>query len=97
MITKEQIAAACRAHDNAADMGESMPEILAKRGIDARDAIYVAEQRALRLVLLASGRPMPDPTRMSQVALSASERKMFTQLTVMWLDGLAVGVKISEE
>lgn len=95
-ITRDKLNAACRAHDNAADTGATLPEILAKRGVDVKDAMYVAEQRALRIVLHTSGRPAPDPTKLTRVELSAQEQHLLAVLMSTWIDGFAVGIKATE-
>jgi hypothetical protein len=97
-ITKDQLAAACRAQDNLADIGTAMGDILKQRGIDPADALYVAEQRALRMVLVLENRLKEvDQTKLSPVSLSARERKVQAQFATIWLDGLVAGVKTGKE
>jgi hypothetical protein len=97
-IKKEQLAAAVRAADNLADIGTSMGDILKQRGIDPTDALFVAEQRALRMVLVLENRLKEvDQTRLSPVSLSARERKVQAQFASIWLDGLLAGVKTGKE
>ena len=95
-ITRDQLSAACRAHDNAAEIGETFDEMVAKRGLATPDAVHVAGQRALRMVLLFSGRKIPHTGVPTPVALSEDEIKLADMLTAAWLDGLVVGIKVSE-
>lgn len=95
-IKKEQLSDACRAHDNAADRGELFPSILSKRGVDARDAVYVAEQRALRMILEMRGDPVPGLLAPMPIQLTAEEDKLLMKLATAWLDGLVVGMKVKE-
>ncbi len=90
MITKEQLADACRAHDNAADTGTTLPEALSKRGVETNAAVYVADQRALRMVLGMRGEAS---TASRRVMLSQEEEKLMMRFAAMWLDGLVVGLK----
>lgn len=93
MITKEELAAACRAHDNAIDIGEPFEEVWRKRNIEVRDAVAVATQRALRQILILRGQlGAMSATEPSKVQLTADEQELLRQFTVMWLDGLAVGL-----
>lgn len=98
MITKDQLADACRAMDNLADAGESFADILDRRGIiSTNDALYVAQQRALRIILLL--RPhgkVPISLEPTQVKLNRAEHTLYMQLVMAWIDGLAVGLKVSE-
>jgi hypothetical protein len=96
MITREQLAAACRAHDNAIDIGEGVHDIWKKRGANARDVTYVAQQRALRLILSMRGETL-DMTRLSDVKLSPIELNLYERLAAAWMDGLAVGIHVTQE
>lgn len=92
MITKDQLSAACRAHDNASDTGTSFEEILQRRGVNAKDAAYVAEQRALRMILAMRGQDAP--MQFAAIRLTPDEEKLLMKLAAAWMDGLAVGLKV---
>ena len=98
MITKNKLADAVRAIDNIADMGTSFDEALRARGFDPLAVHYVAEQRALRLVLVAQGRTAElEPMIARQIAFSARERAMLAQFMTAWIDGLLAGAAVSNK
>ena len=97
MITKDKLADAVRAIDNLADVGVGFDEALRKRGFDPTAVTYVAQQRALRLVLIAQGRaPELEPVAMRQVTFSARERAMLVQFATAWIDGLLAGAAVTK-
>lgn len=92
-ITLEQLKEACRAHDNAVDLGASFEDVVAKRGLSAKDVMYVAEQRALRMILAMRGIAVSsEPIRLSKV-----EVDILASFASMWMDGLSVGIKCTEK
>jgi len=98
MITKNNLSAAVRAADNLMDTGTKTDEILRLRGLNSSDAFYVAEQRALRLVLAARGElKSVGATAPSKHQLSAEETRMLRHLMVAWLDGLITGTKCGKD
>lgn len=59
---------------------------------DQADLDYVAEQRALRIVLIGSGRPLPNFTGPEPIALSADENIRLNRLKAAWLEGFSSGL-----
>jgi hypothetical protein len=97
MITKDKLADAVRAIDNLADVGVGFDEALRKRGFDPTAVTYVAQQRALRMVLVAQGRtPELEPMTARGIAFSARERQMIAQFATAWIDGLLAGSVVSK-
>ena len=97
MITKDKLADAVRAIDNLADVGVGFEDALRKRGFDPAAVTYVAEQRALRMVLIAQGRsPELEPMTARGISFSARERQMIAQFATAWIDGLLAGAFVSK-
>ena len=98
MITKDKLADAVRAIDNLMDVGVSFADALRKRGFDPAAVTHVAEQRALRMVLVAQGRtPELEPMTKRAIELSARERAMLAQFAAVWIDGLLAGAVVSHK
>lgn len=76
----------------------NFPELFASLGIPlpADEAGRVAMQRALRLVLVRSGRPIPT-TAAKPVALTPDERTQQMLLAGSWLDGFTAGYLLAQE
>jgi hypothetical protein len=73
-------------------------DALRKRGFDPAAVTYVAEQRALRMVLVAQGRTAElEPMTARGIAFSARERQMIAQFATAWIDGLLAGAAVSKE
>ncbi len=87
MIGKDEIATAVRSADAAIDGGQLFAEFWSERAVDPDGLIYVAKQRALRGILVLRGENLQD--KPFSVQLSASERRIETILTAMFLDGFA--------
>ena len=77
-----------------------LPETCRKHGIDVDVLAHVAEQRAMRVALMASGRLDPqamDGRRPTAIALSPDERRL--QMLVLmpaYMDGLYIGWRARE-
>lgn len=90
------LAKAARLNDYEADAGKDAIKIAADLEIDTDALVYMAEQRALRVVLIQSGRlaEVQDAemeARAQEIKLNVAEQAMMQMLTVMCLDGLVIG------
>lgn len=69
-------------------------------GLSLEDTLYVAEQRALRAVLIAGGRTEElrsfSRTEPSAVQLSEEEQSQIKLLQSVYLDGIALGVRYQQ-
>jgi hypothetical protein len=103
-LTKSRIADAAWASDALADEGHTLPEIMRAANISFEDAMYVAEQRAMRLVLAQRG----DTTaatlsrdayeqRHRTYHLQPRERQMMAMLQSIWLDAFTAGVRAAND
>lgn len=85
-------ARSARANDGAADGGMSMLDIIEGLGIDREAYMHVCDQRALRAVLVASGRinesQSPKP---GKVRLDRREQAIYTMFYAAYIDGVALG------
>ena len=81
----------------AGDAG-GLPSILSKLGIplSASELARCAMQRALRVVLIRSNRPIPT-TAEKPVSLTPDERTMQMLLAGAWLDGFTAGYLYAQE
>lgn len=77
----QKMSAAVRALDAAGDSGQSLEEIVAGHDVDVDSLIYMANQRALRAVLLFESSPAPDEAKYS----------------ANWIDGFMAGLKIERD
>lgn len=93
-IGQRELSEASRYNDaRAEDIG--LEACVSELGIEMSGLLYAAEQRALRMVLIAQGR---DPTKMSKtqferISLSSNERKMLALFQSCWIDAACVGIK----
>ncbi|MFL5861148.1 MAG: hypothetical protein ACJ780_10245 [Solirubrobacteraceae bacterium] len=93
MIGKDQIAEACRYLDALSEEGHEFEDLLRERGIDPEGLFYVANQRAIRAAMIATGgdpRTLPRD-RMSTVNLSPEAKALLMPLTLAWLDAFVAG------
>lgn len=102
MLDFDAITAAVWANDSRADEGLDLPAIFKMLGVDESAASYIAEQRALRIVMLQRG----EWTAMSaerirrdayeqifrKVKLTPREQGLIAVMATLWLDGFAAGV-----
>lgn len=101
MLGRDELSAAVRALDDASDAGVDLPTTLASLGIDGQGALYVAEQRALRVGLLFEGwteeelRLMASGVNPRRVHIDSSIQVLLPTFAAVWLDGLATGRKVS--
>lgn len=95
MLDKDAIATACRYNDaQLAELGDSLEAWATQNEIDINGLIYVAEQRAIRAGLVASG---VDPRRLSRthfsrVALSPEQGRELPMRMALWMDAFGAGV-----
>lgn len=92
-LSREDLAAACSTNDRAVDAGGSIPMLLMGLHVDPASAVYVAEQRALRIALLASGVPPADFPTATYGSLSIIQRELIPVYAGAWLDGLATALR----
>lgn len=92
MLTKNKMAEALRSNDQDAQDGRTTVEALNELGALPVDAMYCAEQRALRLVLVARDRAF-DPATERVVVLTVEEQQLQCRLAAAWIDGLACALK----
>lgn len=90
------LAKAARLNDYEADAGKDPTKIAADLEIDTDALIYMAEQRALRVVLIQAGRieevqGAEMEARAQQVSLSPSQQALMQMLTVMYIDAMVIG------
>lgn len=95
-LKREQLAAACRANDDEATSPDAIGDMLERHGLDSHDAVYVAEQRAIRAAVLMFG--TDDDKR--KLAAKTSTRvpircpdKVFNQLIALHLDGMLTAAR----
>lgn len=70
---------------------------ITKHGLDLDDLIYVAEQRALRLVLIHSGRFNEiNPTKATAIVLNSAEQSEVERLIPLYLDAIFLGWRAKE-
>lgn len=97
-LNLDDLAAACRCNDAELDAGGSVPTLMLNLGVDPTGAVYVAEQRALRVALLASG---VSPELLASKAafvvtphmLHKRQRDLIPIYAGVWTDGLATGIR----
>ena len=99
MLGRDELSRAVRLLDATSDAGNDLPTILEFLEVDSRGAVYVAEQRALRVAMLRSGvNPIELRALTARGAafvpkLTERENAMIPIYAGLWLDGLAAGVK----
>lgn len=98
-LSRDELAAAVRLNDDHADAGETTAAILADLGADPQAALYVAEQRALRVALMFEGWTRSELALMAQglkprkVKLSPEQVAYLPIYSSIWIDGLAAGMR----
>lgn len=100
MLNREDIAKAVQELDSRADAGIELAQILSELDIDPKGATHVAEQRALRVVLLFEGWTPQELALLSQLQapvripkLPPEQRAMIPIYMSVWLDGFSTGRK----
>lgn len=94
MNTKDALAAAASRNDEIAET-QGLEAALMDLGLDRDGAIYVAEQRALRAVVVQT-RGVEGLEAMQangSIQLTTPEKAMQTYYTSMYLDGIALGYR----
>jgi hypothetical protein len=98
-LSRDEIASAARANDDRVDQGEALAAVLTDLGVDPQSAIYVADQRALRVALLFEGWTRSELALMAQgmkprrVKLSPEQVAYMPIYSGIWIDGFAAGVQ----
>lgn len=93
-VGQRELSEASRYTDaRAEDIG--FEETVNELGIEMSGLMYVAEQRALRMILIMQGRSPSEMSKTSfeRISLSSNERKMMALFQSCWIDALCVGVK----
>lgn len=100
MIGYDDLAQASFDNDSRANESHGVAAILSSLGFHPGDAIRAAEQRALRMVLMARGpheiqrmREQAYEGRYSTEELSDEELAQLEVFKAVWLDGLAVSAQ----
>ena len=73
---------------------KSEVEICKSIGLTMDDAEYVAGQRALRIVMMITGRPLP--TKMEAIPLDIEEQRLITLLQAASTDGIFIGLAAAQ-
>ena len=95
MLERSDIARIVRQLDDAAEAAGEIDTLLRLLGADPAAVLYVAEQRAIRIDLIESGRP---PVRANEpVEVRIASSKGFHYATLAWIDGFAAGLKASQQ
>lgn len=83
---------AARYNDADAEDHGTIQAVIERLGMDFDEVVYVAEQRALRLVLLRRGRlDELSRTEFQRLPMTEFERAEVEALTTLYLDGIALG------
>lgn len=88
-MNSEQLAAAVRYMDDVSDR-EGLQGVLQAVGVERSDLAYISEQRALRVVLMIRGAPIPKA--MTPIQLSREEEMLLTSLATSCMDGICIGL-----
>jgi hypothetical protein len=88
-MTSEEIASSARYLDSQTET-RGGDEVLKELGIDWDSLRYVANQRAIRLMLVLSGKKLP--TSMKHVKLTAIEEAVVDHLSMASMDGICIGI-----
>jgi hypothetical protein len=94
MIGKDQIAEAARYADAGAEE-HGLQTYLRGHDIDHEGLMYVANQRALRAVMIERGQS-PNVTRPTPVNLTREELNRMVTYAALFMDGFVVGVSIEQ-
>lgn len=98
MIGKNELAAAVSLNDEDGDSGITLAEWFGSRDMDPEGVTYVADQRALRVLMLAFlGKDPHEITVPTPVAIPAHLRPVQGALIGCWLDGVAAMQRAREE
>lgn len=90
MLDRGDLTAAVLTNDRLVEGGTPVPAILMTLGIEPMGATYVAEARALRMALLASGADL----RLGEAPrLQKRQRDLIPVYAGIWTDGLAAGIR----
>lgn len=73
-------------------------KVIEKHGLDAAAYMHIAEQRAIRAVMMMSGQ---DPTKMSRSEVTAIEfsdeqKALLPSLTSVYMDGIFIGWRANQ-
>lgn len=90
MIDRDILNVAASQGDETAER-HGLRAALERVGINHDDALYVASQRALRLVLIDRGEALP--TESGPIMLTDAEEETHRKYTTMCLDGISIGVR----
>lgn len=85
MIDLEQLAASASKNDELVVEGESFREVAEALGVDYDSLVEVSRQRALRMIMIADGRGLPDGEE--PVELDELHEDALTMLAATWIDG----------
>jgi hypothetical protein len=95
-----QRLARAAADNDAVTEERGLEAAVAQLGLDVEDVVHVAEQRALRAVMLESGRAAElalahanGSQRPQGFALSEAEQIRMWHYAAMYADGIAIGVR----
>src|SRR5687768_1332791 len=89
-MTSDQLSAACRENDLRADLG-GFPSAAKSLGVDPEDLLYIAEQRAMRLVMKRWGIEIPTVKR--EIQFNSLQLEEIKLLTAASADGIAIGLR----
>lgn len=92
-MTDDNVFKQAARYGDAETEEHGLEEACARQGLDMAMLMHIAQQRALRVALMASGRPQP-PAGLGEVpvALSPDERRLIqTVLMPAYLDGIYIG------
>lgn len=100
-LTSEDLAAAARYLDSKLLDGggtdETQDDILKELGVDFQDLAYVANQRALRVILLIlRGEKVPSDYKLAQVQLDEQEKMLMSMMSGIAVDAMAIGIAASQ-
>jgi hypothetical protein len=90
MLTYDDLARACRENDKASEE-EDIAMVYGDLGTQVSTVVAVAEQRAIRAALQASGKPLPKDRQ--PVDISPMGQIEFMRLQAAVMDGIAIGLR----
>ena len=90
MVELSTLKEACRENDTSAEQ-HGVAVAALRLGVNIGDLTYIADQRALRLVLINDGIPMPD--KATPIRLTPEQRLRHTRYMAAYVDGIALGLK----
>lgn len=93
-----RLADAARENDERTDAGAGVEDVARELGVDPKELTHVAEQRALRAVVVQfRGKVGLDQmAREGQVNLGHTERAALTVYAAMYIDGIAIGLRAAQ-